>query len=139
MTIETKYKAEDGTIFDQISKCQSYEQQCLQIDYIMAFMGLEPEDPSCRFANGGGYIQHSIEEVNKARTAIMKLGMAILNIKDSPGEYMIGRAFDDNNNKALYNAWKRLWCCDAQGREWGQMYYALNPEKGKQQIYTKEN
>ena len=27
--------------------------------------------------------------------------------------------------------------CDTQGREWGQIYYAINPGKGKDIVWTK--
>jgi hypothetical protein len=130
-----QYKAYDGTMFSDESKCTTYEQQCLQIDDIMKFMGQKPKDNSCIFANGGGYIPHNMEKVKAARTTLMELGMAILDIKKAPGEYMIGRHFDDSNNKALYSAWSRLWCCDEQGREWGQSYFAHNPTKGTQEIF----
>lgn len=34
--------------------------------------------------------------------------------------------------RPLSNAWRRFGCIDKMGKEWGQPYFAANPEKGTQ-------
>ena len=132
----TKYQANDGVIFDEELKCVTYEQQLLQIDSIMRFMGKKPKDKGCEFANGGGYIQHDVKQLKQATNQLVILSKAILGIKEDVEFGWIDRYFDDSNNRALYAAWSRLSNCDEQGREWGQDYYAINPEKGVQKPFV---
>ena len=85
------------------------------------------------FSNGDGYVKHEFSVIQEAQDAIYKLGCEYLKISPENVSWgFIGRYFDDNGIGCLYDAWGRLMCCDSLGREWGQQYYAINFNKGKQ-------
>jgi hypothetical protein len=42
----------------------------------------------------------------------------------------VGRLLGDYGIRPLENAWYRFSCVDKQYREWGQPYFATNPDKG---------
>lgn len=68
----------------------------------------------------------------KAKLQLTDYGNKMLKINPPASFGWIGRYFDDGGHNCLYEAWSRLRCIDEKGREWGQPYYALNPEKGEQ-------
>jgi len=135
----TKYKAADGEIFDSAKKCREYENLIKKVNEVMKSLGPIPRDKGCRWANGEGYLQHDLNDIADAKTALVVLGCEYLQIDKSPGSISfnwIGRYFDDSRVLPLYIAWGRLSNCDDKGREWGQMFYALHPEEGKQVPFT---
>lgn len=122
----TIYKALDGTRFDSEKDCLSYEELINQTEQIMKKLGKAPDNLG--FVNGGGYVQRSIEDVNKAKEELVRLSEKKFNQCldfDFVGRYAEGY-------KCLYYAWHRLSSIDKKGREWGQPYYAINPGQGKQ-------
>lgn len=127
----TKFQASDGRQFNTETECQLYEDQVLYLKRIIAFMGESVGD--CEFQNGEGYIQHDIEKIKQARKEFTILA----NHKHgtSYGFGFIGRVLDDSGDDLFYSAWGRLSCVDANGREWGQAFYANNPTEGKQVEY----
>lgn len=126
----TKYKALDESVFDTEKECLEYEKICTKVDEIMKDMIDVPD--TCDFGNGKGYIQQDQLIVDTAKTKLLSLGRKLYKSAENASFYGIGRWFDDSGNSALYHAWGRLSNCDSQYREWGQMYYALHPEQGKQ-------
>ncbi len=156
----TKYKALDGSFFNDESECIKYDELVKKVNKIMEPIGSPVKDEGCSFANGEGYIQRNLGKVNRAKIELTKLGneyflqqsIDYINsdkwinysgktreqaIKDRKAENpysfdFIGRVMDDSGNKILYSSWTRLICIDNKGREWGQPYYAFNPTKGKQ-------
>jgi len=130
----TQYKAEDGTVFSDENQCAQYEKTCKKLDNIMAFMGPVPRDKGCTWTNGGGYIPHKPADVENAKNQLLVLARS-MGI-DAQGFGILGRYLDDSGNKAMYSAWGRLFNCDSQGREWGQGYYAYNPNKGVQKVFV---
>lgn len=129
----TKYVSEDGVSFDTAKACTEHEKLVKTLSAIMAPLGKKPKDPGCVFANGGGYIQHSLEDVAKARQGLLNLFNK--GRKESMGFSFLGRYLDDSGSIA-YSEWVRLYCIDERGREWGQPFYAITPGKGKQEPYT---
>lgn len=128
----TQYKADDGKIFTNKSDCLVYDELIKKVNIIMKPFGHLPEDEDCSFANGGGYIKHKKTDVEKAKKLITALGNDTFNIKPKASFGWIGRYFDDSGYSCLYSAWGRLSNIDRNGREWGQGYYAINPDKGTQ-------
>ncbi|MBK7362633.1 MAG: hypothetical protein IPJ01_10095 [Micavibrio sp.] len=124
----TKYEAIDGKVFNTEKECLEYEKIIEKVDVIMKPFDKRPKGTN--FTNGGGYLQHDTNEVNKAKKQITELGNDIFKCNADFG--FIGRYFDDSGYDCLYSAWGRLSNTDSKGREWGQGYFAVNPEKGKQ-------
>jgi hypothetical protein len=130
------FKAVDGAMFASAMKCQQYEAMLTDIKRIMKPLGRLPKDPHCNFANGEGYLQHNPIDVRGIKNQLVAFGRKYLHINEAIGFDMAGRYFDDSGvnpgrKQTLYRAWYRLACCDVYGREWGQMFFAINPDKGK--------
>lgn len=139
MEIITKYRSDDGIEFVDMQKCLDYEDLCHRVDVIMACLLRVPAQDSCDFANGSGYIQHSAEAVTNARRKIIQCANEIMPHKwfqqELAGEDVHaswgGRLIGEMQEKCLWTAWYRFSCMDANFREYGQPYYALNPEHCK--------
>ena len=123
----TKYQAEDGKVFNTEKECLEYEKIMEKVNQIMKPFGKRPD--SINFSNGGGFLQHEKADVEKAKNEILSLGSKIFKCNTNFG--FIGRYFDDSGYDCLYHAWGRLSAIDNQYREWGQTYYAINPNTGK--------
>ena len=88
-----------------------------------------------RLKNGEGYFQHSISQILEYRDKADNLFREITNIfhitSQTHVSYIV-RILGDLNSP-LQKCYQRLYCINmVNGREWGQPYFALNPEKGKQ-------
>lgn len=129
----TKYESDDGALFDSAKECADHEKMVKALKTIMAPLGKKPKDPGCVFANGGGYIQHNFEDVEKAKSRLVDLFNK--GRKEKMSFSYLGRYLDDSLSVA-YGEWVRLYCVDGQGREWGQPFYALTPGQGEQVPYT---
>jgi len=132
-----KFESQDGKLFDTLEACQTHERRLVDIDRIMAPLGPEADDSGCDFGNGGGYIPHDPKVVQQVQDALLAYCKKELKIKDDISFYWLGRILDDNNCSELRSAQYRISACDTQGREWGQIYYAINPGKGKDIVWTK--
>jgi hypothetical protein len=101
------------------------------------------ENRDLNFSSGGGYIQHSPELVEQLAVAICKNAKLWIKGFDQHFDHrpvnrrgIIGRIFgdyssNDQNINYLNSIWYRLMCIDESGKEWGQPYFAVNPDKGK--------
>lgn len=136
MKMVTKYKANDGAEFDNANACKKYEQLCAEIDAVMATLPRRPADKDCKFANGHGYLQHNQETFLAARAALLTIGNRLIphkwfqqslsNTDIHPS--WCGRLIDEVS-APLSRAWLRISCVDKEFREWGQPYFANNPDK----------
>ena len=122
----TRYQADDGTVFNTEKQCLEYEKILQRVNEIMKPLGKMPDDIG--FANGGGYLKHDISTVDKAKKELTEFGNKLFKLDCDL--YNIGRYMEGHD--CLYRAWGRLVAIDNQYREWGQTYFALNPNKGKQ-------
>ena len=134
-----RYESRDGVLWESEDKAEKHEAFLDEIDVIKQLLPPLPKDEGCHFANGHGYIQHTRESFNAYKVAILQLGGEICyapmkewaNEPDSVANMGIaGRYFDDGNHH-LYRLWHRVMCTDGNYREWGQPYFALNPDKGE--------
>lgn len=131
-----KFKAKDGKEFDIEGECTKYENLINDINLIMSNLPAKPSD--CEFTNGGGYLQHCRETLFSAKLAFLNLCKVYVNttyvnaaLETRVGFMNLGRVLDDSNISPLYSSWIRFVCIDENLREWGQPYYANNPEQGK--------
>lgn len=144
----TNYMAEDGKIFNDEMACLAHEQLCRELDEILSILPPRPSSTSCAFENGEGYIQHDSADFVKAKNDILNLVLEYVDgsrasetikIVIDESWYMSGRPYVNHVTRSISNycpgviqhAWYRFNCTDGSFREWGQPYYAVNPEKGK--------
>ena len=135
-----KFKAIDGKEFTSETECLNYELLIKRVDEIMALLPPTPKDDGCSFANGDGYIKHEKTELRNVQVKLLKICKEYIDHKwiqqtiddENIHPSYVGRLLGDYGITPLNDAWYRFICVDNQGREWGQPYYANNPEKGKQ-------
>lgn len=140
-----KYKATDGKEFDNESDCLEYENLIEEIENIMSILVIPPKK-GVDFSNGCGFIQQDGEQVKEVKIKLLEIFKRYSDhqwIKqtidnDNASLSFVGRLIDDMNIRPLNSAWYRLMCIDNKFREWGQAYFALNPDKGKQIKLNKE-
>lgn len=140
MEVITKFKAIDGTEFKKESDCLKYELLIKRVDDIMALLPPKPNDDGCKFSNGSGYLQHEKTVLRNAQLQLLEICKEYIDHKwiqqtiDDENVHCsyVGRLLSDYNIKPLNNAWHRFSCIDKQQREWGQPYFALNPNEGEQ-------
>jgi len=140
----TKYKAIDGKEFNSESDCQDYEILIDQVNQIMSQIeDCKKYDEGLGFSNGEGYVQHKPETFLKVKREILELVKTKIDHHwiqqtidaigtDDVHPSWVGRILGDYNFDPIYKAWYRISCTDNKYREWGQGYFAANPEKGKQ-------
>jgi hypothetical protein len=136
----TKYEAVDGTEFDTEKECATYEKLIARVNSIMAELPSKPNDDGCHFSNGGGYIQHDKNVLQSVKMKLLTEIKKHIDHKwvdetmkdDSVDLSYVDRLLDDYQIEPLRNAWYRIMCIDKEAREWGQVYFAYNPEKGQQ-------
>lgn len=137
----TKYQADDGREFKTKEDCLAHELLCDKVAGIVSNLPDKPENDGCSFANGGGYLQHEKHALVSAKKALLSLANEISPHKwfvqsiedDTAHSSWAGRIIDDSEKLAPINkAWYRIMCVDEQFREWGQPYFANNPNKAKQ-------
>ena len=137
----TKFKAEDGVEFNSEADCIAHEALCAEIDEIMATLPRRPNDEGCRFSNGHGFLQHSTEKFWPARDALLRIGNRLFphkwfdqSLADRTVDSSWAGRLISETSAPLWRAWSRISCVDKQLREWGQPYYANNPEKAESQL-----
>jgi hypothetical protein len=133
----TKFKAIDGKEFTSEIECLKYELLIKRVDEIMALLPKIPKDDGCNFANGGGYIQHEKTTLRNAQIQLLEICKEYIDhkwiqqtIDETVHSSYVGRLLGDYGIRPLENAWYRFSCVDKQYREWGQLYFATNPDKG---------
>lgn len=133
-----RYETTNGRLFEDANKAEAHEVFLLEVKAIEKMLPALPKNDGCSFANGDGYIQHTRESFNAYKAAVLRLGgkhchKEMTKWAKTPDEVanmgIAGRYFDDGN-RDLYRLWNRVMCTDADFKEWGQPYYALNPGKG---------
>ena len=130
-----KYRADDGAEFKDDISCIAYEALCAEVAEIMATLPKRPSDDGCQFSNGHGYLQHNADKFLAARAALLRVGARLYPHKwfdqaladPTVHPSWCGRLIDETS-RPLVAAWHRVMCIDAKFREWGQPYYANNPE-----------
>ena len=137
----TVYEAKDGSRWDDPERAGERDDLIAEIAFIMAPLGGCPKDPHCNFANGNGYVQHDAVNVAQVRAALLVPTKRLLKwwwddqVKrhgkepsDAHGSWY--QRMLDGDHAPLDRAWSRFCCIDDRSREWGQQYYANNPDKG---------
>ena len=134
----TKFKAIDGKEFTSETKCLKYELLIKRVDEIMALLPPIPKDDNCNYGNGGGYVKHDKAKLRNAQIQLLEICKEYIDHKwiqqtiddETVHSSYVGRLLDDYGIRPLNDAWFRFSCVDNQYREWGQPYFAINPDKG---------
>ena len=136
----TKFKAIDGKEFDSENECLDYENLINNVSSIMNELFPLPNNDNCSFLNGNGFIQHDKQILRKVKINLLEeitkhikhewIQQTIDDENVHPS--FVGRLIGDVGITPLIKAWDRFMCIDKVGREWGQPYFASNPDKGKQ-------
>lgn len=113
----TIYVSDDGREFRSREACEQYERDAATVSAILAPLGRRID--TIDYANGSGYVQHD------GITGDMVWNL----VRKAPGAQH-SRDADEPWSKAYY----RAMCIDAQGREWGQPYFANNPPADAKEI-----
>lgn len=143
----TKWKAADGSEWSSQEKADERELLILAVQIAMKPLGDRPNLPNCGFDNGGGYVQHDPASVVRARLDLYEiakgpLGWWIKEQKEKHGQTDYSLAVEvhvswhqrmlDGGCDPLERAYGRICCIDDKYREWGQPFFGMNPDKGKQ-------
>jgi len=131
-----KYIANDGKEFKVESECLEYDKLIEWCNNLMSVLPELPKNDGCRFANGQGYIQHNKEIFDKFKTDVLLKAQDYIDHKwisetlhgDAHPSFA-GKLIYESGLDPLYSAWCRVQNTDKNYREYGQMYYAVNPNQ----------
>ncbi len=110
----TVYEAEDGSRWNTEDKAMERDGLILLVAARESTLRPRPSGPGARYSSGNGYLQHPPGTRTDLAGWLTDHGWN----RDSQGP--IGKL-----------GW-RVHCMDDHDREWGQPYFALNPDKGEQ-------
>jgi hypothetical protein len=127
-----RYVADDGTEFIDATACRMHEAYVEHIG--IATRGLPARPENIEFTNGRGYVQHEPEAL------LQSAWRAVCRIAASHH----GPDFADapfRSQRVIRTLWEatpaefafvhRITCLDEQYREWGQPFFALNPDNAE--------
>jgi hypothetical protein len=139
MKLITKYQADDGSEWSTAEQAQDRDLLCERVSAVMSAWPAHPENDGCEFLNGGGYIQlseHLFDQVKDQLLDIIKervdhKEVEQIRSKKAPLN-LVAMLISDCGMGPVNAAWRRLSCVDSYFREWGQPYFASNPDRGQQ-------
>jgi hypothetical protein len=129
-----KWVARDGSEWKTEESAVNHEIFLDKIEMVESIIPKKPD--TTNFTNGHGYIQHSKDSIKKARNMLVELAdeyvgsfMSTYDLKS----YAFGRYLNDGNYN-LYDLYNRIVSCidDNTWREYGQTYFANNPNEAEQ-------
>ena len=132
-----KFKAVDGREFRSEKECLDYESLIAEVKTIMQALKPTPKDDGCNFANGYSFVQQKKGMVKLTRLNLLNVIKRYIDHKwiiqsmedDTVHPSWVGRLVDESDLRPLSDAWYRISNIDKEYREWGQPYFANNPEK----------
>lgn len=141
MKTVTRYQAFDGREFVDADECRKYELVSEQALLAVKPLGEKPELPYCGFEDGEGFVQHAREVVDQAKHDLAVVARLVFGDKYvdqfvangmNVRKGILGRMISESGYHSLREAWGRIECIDEQFREWGQIFYALHPDEGRE-------
>ena len=144
METVTRYKAEDGSEWQLREDAEKRDAMVKECNSAMAYLKDQPDD-----LNWEGYIQQDYAAIESVKACLFQIANQdgvlkwwIDDQKNTHGKTQnqfifnthpswFGRMLDGGHGP-LAKAYHRLCCIDDQNREWNQLYFAINPSKGKQ-------
>lgn len=133
------FRANDGQVFNTEAEAIARDKVIEDVRQAMEPLGELPADPECAFANGDGYYQHTADAVERTKRALLAIFEPLFASRCPALEKAtcprwqihpswFGRMID-GTCPPLERAYSRLCRIDGQCREFGQPYFADNPEK----------
>lgn len=139
----TKYKAADGSEWNNPEDAEAREDMIRDVEHALNWLKPTPDD-----LNWKGYVQQPEEMVRKCREDLFSIANqegvlkwwidSQLNEHGTTKEELIHNAHPswfgrmlDGGHEPLAKGYTRLCCIDSQLREWNQPYYAMNPGTGE--------
>jgi hypothetical protein len=134
----TKYVANDGSEHTATDACLKRDVLCAAVDSVMSLIPPRFDDKGCNYSNGHGYWQHDADRAATVRHGLLTLAKEHIPhrwIDESLADPSVdsswaGRIISEGP-EPIYTAWCRIQCMDKQWREWGQTYYANNPDSAE--------
>lgn len=123
----TKWVSNDGVEWRSATDA---DERDVLIDTVATIM--TPLGPKCNapgFGNGHGYIQHNKDDVRDILESLEKL---LPEKHHGKSVAWLLRFHFDGSDSPVAGAYNRLYCIGEDGREWGQVYFRMNPHKGDQ-------
>jgi len=131
-----KFKADDGTLFDDPEKAEKRDRLISKISLLKKTVRADEVEEGCSFSNGDGFKQLTQAAVDTFTYELEQI------IEDEHGEEyakmfkkkpkgIIGRYLCDSGGP-VNNLYQYILCIDSSNRLWGQPYFAINPHQGKQ-------
>lgn len=130
----TRYQSNDGKIWEDAMNAQKRDNQ-IELTKI-AMKPLDTGSLDINNSNSRGYIIHKMENIRTTKKSLIELSKSNLpegwleNSSVTPMDIhpsYFARFID--NDGPLSRAWSRMCCIDDEGKEYGQMFYAINPDK----------
>lgn len=130
-----KYISFDGVQFDSEIKCLDHESYVQSAKNIMSILKPVPNDDG--FYNGHSFVSHWSEDVIGARRKLIVLCAEITGdptIKHLLDHRFLTRTYatrmlSEVLTPSIYKMWCRFENMDEHWREWGQQYFAINPDE----------
>jgi hypothetical protein len=127
----TIFEAPDGSRFNSAQDCLSYESMLCVLQAVTLLLGEAVPD-----SNGKNFIQHTKEKVERFDATFERVirtyfGNECGDLYQQHPTGFVWRLLSDRQhpmNDAVCRAGYRRQCIDGQFREWGQPYFALNPD-----------
>lgn len=131
----TRYQSDSGRIYDTREKAMTQDVLFAEQNNVSRLLP-QAIDDSCSFENGGGYVQHTQEDIVAFKHGIRRLlvmefheGSGVVKAWDAGEIDFVGRYLDGSNSNT-YRLFMRFYSTGDDLREWGQPYYRINPGKG---------
>lgn len=147
-TMIQKWQATDGSEWSTEKQAAERDALVIAVNCAMKPLGDLPKNDGCKFANGGGYIQHTQQAIDDVRRRLHEIAAAgplkwwfdIQKTRHGKTDEDLMRCHPswqcrmlDGDHEPLDKAYSRLCCIDfATCREYGQPYYANNPAEAEQ-------
>ncbi len=132
----TKFVANDNSEHMTEVACIERDYLIAQVNEIMGTLPARPDDKGCDFSNGDGYWQHEPATVLAVRDALLTLARRNFahkwldqSLADPTVDWSWAARIIGEGPRPIADAWNRIGCIDKQFREWGQPYYAMNPDR----------
>jgi hypothetical protein len=136
MRIATIYIANDGTRFDTEPEAIAHDALIVEVDGVMAPLGPKVRIPHGQWVRRDAAVarttQLALLRVAQRYTDHKWLAQTIETIErgEKCHPSWAARIIGECCPGPVYSAWCRLWCIDAEGREWDQPYFVEHPDEG---------
>ena len=125
-----KYQAADGCLFDDQESAERRDKLCARLRELEDFLGPRVNGANLRRKHSPQTLRTFRERlVNICRELFPTEAVFKHDAQEIHPMSFAGRFIDDAGPRVLGMTWQRLACIDADGFEYEQPFFALNPDK----------